>query len=55
MVSPHYDPMIAKVVVHGKDREEAIAKSIEVLSKSKISGPPNNRDYCMAIMRTEGE
>ncbi|MGB3467697.1 MAG: acetyl-CoA carboxylase biotin carboxylase subunit [Cyclobacteriaceae bacterium] len=37
-VSMHYDPMIAKLVVHGKDREEAIERMNRAIGEYKISG-----------------
>ncbi len=37
-VSPHYDSMIGKVIVHGKDRTEAIARMKRVLAEIKFNG-----------------
>jgi acetyl/propionyl-CoA carboxylase alpha subunit len=34
----YYDPMIAKLAVHGKDRTEAIQKMIEAIRQYKIKG-----------------
>lgn len=47
--------MIAKVVVYGDTREEAVYQMLEVLDSSKIIGPTTNLDYCKTILRTEGE
>ncbi|KIR97121.1 urea carboxylase [Cryptococcus deuterogattii 2001/935-1] len=52
-VTPHYDPMIAKVVVYGETREEAIHQMLKVLDASKIIGPTTNLDYCKTILRTD--
>ncbi len=41
-VTPFYDPMIAKLVVHGKDREEALQRSREALSAFQIEGIRTN-------------
>lgn len=41
-VSVYYDPMVSKLIVHGKDREEARSKLIESLSKYQIAGVPSN-------------
>lgn len=38
MVPPHYDSMIAKLIVHGKNREEAIAKMKRALDEFIIEG-----------------
>ncbi|ODO08964.1 urea carboxylase [Cryptococcus wingfieldii CBS 7118] len=51
-VTPHYDPMIAKVVVHGETRDEAIANMLTALDDSRIIGPTTNLDYCKIIMST---
>jgi acetyl-CoA carboxylase biotin carboxylase subunit len=37
-VSPYYDSMIAKVIVHGRDRAEAIARMKRVLEMTVIEG-----------------
>lgn len=41
-ISVYYDPMVSKLIVHGKDREEARLKLIESLSKYQIAGVPSN-------------
>ncbi|MBU8594802.1 acetyl-CoA carboxylase biotin carboxylase subunit [Shouchella clausii] len=38
VISPFYDSMIAKVIVHGATREEAIARMRRALSEFEISG-----------------
>ncbi len=37
-ISPHYDSMIAKVIVHGRDRAEAIARMQRTLEMSVVEG-----------------
>ena len=37
-VSPYYDSMIGKLIVHGKNREEAISRAIRALSEFQIEG-----------------
>src|SRR5207248_11557513 len=37
-ISPYYDSMIAKVVVHGRDRHEAIARMKRTLEMNVIEG-----------------
>jgi 3-methylcrotonyl-CoA carboxylase alpha subunit len=41
-ITPYYDPMIAKLVVYGKDRTEALKKLQEALAGCEIAGPENN-------------
>ncbi len=38
VISPHYDSMIAKLIVHGNDREEAIARMRRALDEFIIEG-----------------
>lgn len=38
VIPPHYDSLIAKVVAHGKDREEAIARMRRALDEFVIEG-----------------
>src|ERR1700712_165358 len=37
-ISPYYDSMIAKVIVHGRDRQEAIARMKRTLEMTTIEG-----------------
>lgn len=37
-VSPHYDSMIAKIIVHGRDRETAIARMRRTLEMTVVDG-----------------
>jgi acetyl-CoA carboxylase biotin carboxylase subunit len=37
-VSPYYDSMIAKIIVHGRDRQEAIARMRRTLEMTVIDG-----------------
>ena len=37
-ISPYYDSMIAKVIVHGRDRQEAIARMKRTLEMAVIEG-----------------
>ena len=37
-VSPYYEPMMAKLIVHGRDRETAIAKMLDALDDYAIEG-----------------
>lgn len=50
MVSPYYDSMLVKLIVHGKDRQEAIAKMISALGEVWIEGIDTNVDYQFEIL-----
>ena len=47
---PYYDSMIAKLIVHGKDRREAIAKMISALGEVIVEGIDTNVDYLYRIL-----
>lgn len=49
-VTSFYDPLLAKVMVHGLNREGAITSMTELLTGSKIYGPPTNLDFLAAIL-----
>ncbi|WP_294035006.1 acetyl/propionyl/methylcrotonyl-CoA carboxylase subunit alpha [uncultured Moraxella sp.] len=42
VISPYYDSMIAKLIVHGSTREEALARLDQTLAQMHIVGLPNN-------------
>lgn len=42
IVTPYYDPLIAKVIIHAKTREEAIDASIIALARMKVEGIKTN-------------
>ena len=40
-ITPYYDPMIAKMIVKGSSREEAICTLAEALSQYQVKGIKN--------------
>ena len=44
-VTPFYDPLLAKILAHGKDRNEAIQKLEEALNQTEIHGIQTNLEY----------
>ncbi|GAA5131626.1 urea carboxylase [Luteolibacter yonseiensis] len=50
-VSPFYDPLLAKVMVHGEDRETAVHLLEKALDETKISGIETNLRYLRGIVR----
>ncbi len=52
-VTPHYDPMIAKVIVHAAMRAQAIERLIEGLGAFEIQGPKNNIPAVLAVLRSD--
>ena len=53
VVPPYYDSMLAKLIVHGKTREEAIAKMCSALGELVIEGIDTNIDYQYEIFNRE--
>ena len=49
-ISPHYDSMIAKLIVHGEDRDQAIEKMLTALSNLQIKGVPSTVDIHRRIL-----
>lgn len=52
-VTSLYDPMLAKLIVHGSDRADAIAKMERVLRDSRVYGITSNMQYLAALLKTE--
>jgi len=50
IVSSHYDPLLAKVMMHRPSRDECIKAMHEMLSKSRICGPPTNLNFLASIV-----
>ena len=54
VVSPHYDPMLAKVIVHAPTRDEATSTLAATLDGSRIHGVATNRDLLVRTLRHAG-
>ena len=52
-VTPHYDSMIAKIIVQGRNRKQAIAKMRTALEEMVIVGVKTNLDFQFMIMENE--
>ncbi len=42
----YYDPMIAKLITHGKDRNEAIARMVRAIDEYEITGCQTTLSFC---------
>ncbi len=51
-VSPYYDPMLAKLIVHGANRAEALAKLQAALESTRLYGIATNLDYLRQIVES---
>jgi len=49
-VSSAFDPMLAKLVVHGKDRNESIKRAVQALAKTLVLGVTTNIDFLKRII-----
>jgi acetyl-CoA carboxylase biotin carboxylase subunit len=49
-VPPFYDSLLAKIIVHGKDRADALARMREALAATRIEGIATNRSVHAALM-----
>jgi propionyl-CoA carboxylase alpha chain len=54
VVSPHYDPMLAKVIVHAPTRLEAASTLAATLARARIHGVTTNRDLLVHTLRHVG-
>lgn len=52
-ISPYYDSMIAKIIVHGRDREEAIRKMCSALGELIIEGIETNLEEQYQVLMDE--
>lgn len=52
-IPPFYDSMVAKLIVHGKTRKEAIAKMKSALGEFVVEGIDTNIDYQYEILEDE--
>ncbi|WP_133628778.1 acetyl-CoA carboxylase biotin carboxylase subunit [Fonticella tunisiensis] len=50
-ITPFYDSMIAKLIVHGKDRKEALMKMRRALSEFAVEGVDVNIDFLIGLLR----
>lgn len=49
-VSAFYDPMLAKIIVHADDRDQAIDRLITALDKTTLYGIETNLDYLRQVL-----
>ncbi|HWE77943.1 MAG TPA: acetyl-CoA carboxylase biotin carboxylase subunit, partial [Pseudolabrys sp.] len=54
MVTPFYDPMVAKVIAHGGTRDTALDRLAEALEATVIAGPHSNTGFLAALARADG-
>jgi len=52
-ISPHYDPMVAKVIAWGNTREDARRRLIRALEDTALVGLTTNKRFLLAILRND--
>ena len=50
-VSVYYDPMLAKVIAHGRTRQDAVRILAQALATAEIHGVTTNRDMLVRVLR----
>ncbi|MDJ0821811.1 MAG: acetyl/propionyl/methylcrotonyl-CoA carboxylase subunit alpha [Paracoccaceae bacterium] len=53
-ISPHYDPMIAKLICHGPSRAVALRQLERALAETQVAGTVTNLGFLGALARHEG-
>ena len=51
-ISPFYDSMVAKLIVHGQTREEALVRMDEALAQTRIVGLATNVQFLRHVVRS---
>ena len=54
LISPFYDPMLAKIIAHGPDRSTALRRLERALSKTVLLGTQTNRAFLKQLIRHPG-
>jgi 3-methylcrotonyl-CoA carboxylase alpha subunit len=49
-ITPHYDPMIAKLIVWGRDRDHALARMSQALAGFEVVGPATNVGFLSRLV-----
>lgn len=49
----YYDPMIAKLITYGSDRQEAIARMVRAIDEYNITGIETTLGFCKFVMQHE--
>lgn len=53
VVSSYYDPMLAKIIAFGENREEARRRLVRAVEDSKLLGIKDNRAFLASILRND--
>ena len=53
-ITPHYDPMIAKITVHGNDRDAALRAMAMALDRTEVAGTVTNAGFLHRLIAHPG-
>ena len=51
VIPPYYDSLMAKLIAHADDREQAVAGLLEALEQLEVEGVESNRSFLMEVLR----
>lgn len=54
VIPPFYDSMIGKLIVHGEDRQEALARCVRALQEFSIEGVSTTIDFAIHLLHHDG-
>jgi acetyl-CoA carboxylase biotin carboxylase subunit len=52
-VTPFFDPLMAKITTHGRDRQEALQAAVSAIESTVVEGPGCNRDYLQKVLKSD--
>jgi acetyl-CoA carboxylase, biotin carboxylase subunit len=52
-VTPFYDPLLAKLCVHGRTRDEALGRAREAVAAFRVAGPKTNLAFHADLLTSE--
>jgi propionyl-CoA carboxylase alpha chain len=50
-VTPHFDPLLAKLTARGPSRDAAVGRLVRCLTELELHGVTTNRDYLLAVLQ----
>jgi acetyl-CoA carboxylase biotin carboxylase subunit len=53
VITPYFDSMIAKLIVHAEDRDKVLQKSSQAIRKSWIKGTKTTLAFCRAVLQNQ--
>jgi acetyl-CoA carboxylase biotin carboxylase subunit len=51
-VTPHYDPLLAKLIVHGADRDQALERAREAVGSFQVAGLKTNLPFHVELLNS---